>query len=78
MTTKILKTFYSEKEASDWMYNEAVVDEEYIDNYRFAFQDEHWSMSAYSKALSEGCCGYFDEEIMVNGRLATIGCNFGH
>lgn len=74
----ILKTFYSEKEASNWLFNEVVVNQEYVDNYRFAFKDEHWSMSAYNKACNKGCCGSFDEEIMVNGRLAIIGCNFGH
>lgn len=73
-----MKNFNSEKLASEWMYNEAVIDEEYIDNYRFAFKDQHWSMSAYDKACAEGCCGSFDEEIMVSGRLAIIGCNFGH
>ena len=39
-----MKNFNSEKESSKWMYNEALLGEECIDNYRFAFQDESWSM----------------------------------
>lgn len=73
-----LKKFASEQEASDWMYDEAVVDEDCIDNYRFAFQDDNEAMNQYEDIRSGGCCGFFDEEIMVAGRLATIGCNFGH
>lgn len=76
MTT--IKTFETEQEATIWMYDEAVMEEECIDNYRFAFKNDAISMIAYLEAQSDGCCGFFDQEIMVAGRDATIGCNFGH
>lgn len=73
-----MKEFDSEKEASEWMYDEALSGEECIDNYRFSFQDDSISMIKYVHAEDSGCCGFFDEDIMVAGRLAKIGCNFGH
>lgn len=73
-----MEKFNSEKEASEWMFNEAVVDEDCVDNYRFAYEDDSASVTVYEQIMSEGCCGFFDKLIMVAGRLATIGCNFGH
>lgn len=73
-----MQQFNNEQEAQDWLYEEAVKGEECIDNYRFAFQDDNEAMIHYSQMRADGCCGFFDEEIMVNGCLATIGCNFGH
>lgn len=75
---RVMKEFDSEKEASEWMYNEALEDEHCVDNYRFAFQDDSVSVNKYMNAENAGCCGFFDEDIMVAGRLAKIGCNFGH
>lgn len=40
--------------------------------------DDPIGESLYESIRDEGCCGFFDEEIMINGRLAKIGCNFGH
>lgn len=73
-----MKTFETEQDAANWMYDEAVVDEECIDNYRFAFKDDHNTMIVYLQAQQDGCCGFFDEDIIVAGREASIGCNFGH
>ena len=73
-----MKHFNNEQEAKDWMYEEAVKDEENIDNYRFAFQEDSATMMHYAQMRADGCCGFFDEEIIVNNQQATIGCNFGH
>lgn len=73
-----MQKFNNKEEAFDWMFNEAVKGEDCIDNERFAFQDDEEAMNIYENIRSSGCCGFFDEEIMVDNRLATIGCNFGH
>lgn len=71
--------FASEKEAAKWMYEERLADEEYFDNYRFAFVDDSDARIRYEEARESGCCGFFDtDRISVNGRQAMIGCNFGH
>jgi hypothetical protein len=68
--------FESEEEARCWMYEQ--VDDSCVDNYRFAFEDDAAAREQYCIAAENGCCGFFDEEITVAGRLATIGCNYGH
>ena len=73
-----MKTFETEKDAATWLCDEAVMEEECIDNYRFAFKDDANSMIAYLEAQGDGCCGFFDQDIIVASRPATIGCNFGH
>jgi len=52
--------------------------EDCIDNDRFAFIDDEYMMEAYNNIIAEGCCGSSDVKIMVDGRLATIGRNYGH
>jgi hypothetical protein len=69
--------FDSEREASDWMY-EVLSGEECFDNYRFCFTDQPNAEQAYEELASGGCCGSADYDINVKGRLARIGCNFGH
>lgn len=68
--------FGSVEEAYEWMVN--LIDDGCIDNYRFAFQNDKEGMDKYERQYNDGCCGSFDEEVKVNGRLATIGCNYGH
>jgi hypothetical protein len=71
-----IKDFESKRNAMNWMYDE--VDDPCIDNVRFAYLDEIDDLGYYEESLGSGCCGYFDEEISINGRKATIGCNYGH
>lgn len=71
-----MKTFTSKEEAESWMKDK--VDDPCVDNYRFAYLDDNAALAAYERQRQEGCCGEFDEEIIVNGRKATIGCNYGH
>jgi hypothetical protein len=70
-----MKEFNSEAEAWDWMDSLGF---EYMDNERFAFTHDPEEMQEYNEKQSQGCCGFFDEKIMVDGRLAMIGCNYGH
>lgn len=49
------------------------------DNYRFSFKDDTERMKKYNEILHCGCCGFCDEEIILNnGRVLVFGFNFGH
>ena len=69
-------SFDNESDAMEWMMKQ--VDDPYIDNERLAYTDDEDLMRCYTAAKSRGCCGEFDELIVINGRQAMIGCNFGH
>ena len=69
------KSFTSQNEAWNYMFS---LDYENMDNERFAYLDDQLQMDSYNNDRSLGCCGFHDETIIVNGRLATIGCNYGH
>lgn len=53
-------------------------DDPCVDNGRLAYLDDPISMKEYEKKKAEGCCGFIDEEIVIGGRNAIIGCNYGH
>ena len=69
-------SFDTVEEATEWMYEE--VDDICIDNVRFAFNHDTLALEKYEQQCNSGCCGSFDKEIIVNGLLAKIGCNYGH
>lgn len=68
--------FDSEVEAALWMYD--AVNDPCTDNYTFAYEYDDKAILAYEEAMEDACCGSFDAEIVVNGHLAMIGCNYGH
>ena len=70
--------FTTEKDAADWMFEMELAGEECIDNYRFAFEDDLDAVSKYMTAAQDGCCGGYDGKVLVDGRVALIGCNYGH
>ena len=70
------KEFTSEGVAMAWMVEE--VNDSCMDNSRFAFEDDEEAMRNYEEQKNSGCCGSFDEDIIVAGRPAKIGCNYGH
>ena len=74
--TDNLPSFQSEADAFDWM--EEQVDDPCQDNERFAYQDDEVAMANYDHKQSTGCCGFFDARIIIDGRPALIGCNYGH
>lgn len=63
-------------DAFEWMDEQ--VDDPCIDNRRFAFSDDSEEVGKYERLLDNGCCGFFDRRVKVAGRLASIGCNYGH
>jgi hypothetical protein len=73
---KTLPEFATEAEAADFMY--ALVDDDCVDNYRFAFADDAEAMTKYDAAQDSGCCGSSDHKVSIAGRPAFIGCNYGH
>ena len=74
--TEVFPTFASAQEAYDWM--EEQVADSCVDNYRFAYEDDAEATRLYYDLKSAGCCGFFDADIIVDGRNAIIGCNYGH
>lgn len=72
----VIQSFADEQSARDWMARQ--VDDPYVDNERFAFMDDLPALDLYETKRRNGCCGFFDEEIEVDGRRAVIGCNYGH
>lgn len=70
------RDFATEQDAIDWIMED--VDNLYVDNGRFAFLDDLEAMKKYNEQKARGCCGEADETVTVNGRLATVGCNYGH
>jgi hypothetical protein len=68
--------FANAQDAHDWMLAE--VDDPCVDNYRFAYNDDEKAIATYNEIQNRGCCGSFDREVRIAGRLATIGCNYGH
>ena len=49
-----------------------------IDNFRFAAKDNAEEVAAYEQAKNKGCCGFFDDEIDVDGKTFLFGFNYGH
>lgn len=51
---------------------------EYADNFRVALAADAWQKTAYEFVRRTGCCGYLEEEVVIDGELFWIGCNYGH
>lgn len=76
MNASLFPTFPTKQKAFDWM--ETQVNDPYMDNYRFTFNDDPIDVDIYETLRQDGCCGSFDDVIVVDGKEATIGCNYGH
>lgn len=68
--------FTTREDAEVWM--EDRVDDACMDNSRFAYLDDPEGLAEFDRLQALGCCGEFEAEIRVGGRLAKIGCNYGH
>ncbi len=76
---RILEKFDTEKDAIADMYQKLNDDNEWCnDNDRIGYYDDEKSMQAYKNIKSKGCCGFRDYDVIIAGRKAIIGCNFGH
>lgn len=71
-----MKEFSSKEEAFDWL--EVQVDDPCTDNFRFAYIDDEDAMFHYQNQVDDGCCGSCDVDVLVAGKVAKIGCNYGH
>lgn len=68
--------FDSLDEAIDWMINQH--DDGTLDNIRYYYTDNNQNSKDYEEKFEKGCCAFFDKEVIINGRVCVIGCNFGH
>jgi hypothetical protein len=71
-----MEKFKTYKEAEAWMVEQ--VNDPCIDNLRSTFMDSKKGMETYKKARLKGCCGFFDDVVIIAGKKAMIGCNYGH
>jgi hypothetical protein len=71
-----LESFATEEEAMAAMSDR--VDDPFEDNHRFAFCDDAAAVAEFDRLESEGCCGSYFSFVLVAGRRAVIGCNYGH
>ena len=71
-----MRHFNTVWEAQNWMFE--TVDDPCVDNTRFAWVDDPAAVTEYRDNQNHGCCGFFDAEIVIDGRKAIIGCNYGH
>lgn len=76
MNTKPLPEFDSIQEAQVWM--DEMVDDPCVDGGRLALLADEYAMDEYWKIHAEGCCGFFDEVVLIKGETYMIGCNYGH
>jgi len=74
---KEVKKFATENDAFAWLMKE-LEDEDFHDNFRFSYMDDEDGRVQYQAACDDGCCGSYDTTVEVGGRLASIGCNYGH
>lgn len=49
-----------------------------VDNFRCAEASNREEMSYYRWQQRNGCCGRFDHQVTVEGRVFWIGANYGH
>jgi hypothetical protein len=73
---RTLPTFQTKEEAWEWL--DTTVNDPCVDNYRFYFEGDAEAEAKYEEQIREGCCGFFDKQIMISNQLAWIGCNYGH
>lgn len=55
-----------------------LMEHEYNDNYRFAPIDDAEAVKEYHRQAEKGCCGSYDEQMEIDGRLFLFGFNWGH
>lgn len=71
------KSFKTKEEALNYLKHK--YEEDCGDNYRFAFlSGDSESLETYRQRYLQGCCGFEDRIVLVNGEKAVLGCNYGH
>jgi hypothetical protein len=51
---------------------------ECVDNARFALRSDYDSVAEYNLDRDAGCCGSYDEEMVVGTQTWLFGFNYGH
>jgi hypothetical protein len=62
--------------ANEWM--EDTVNDPCIDNFRATPTSDDDGMIKYDMIRNSGCCGFFDDFVLIGGIEWFIGCNYGH
>lgn len=82
---EINELIYSDKNESKKIYNiiNKIIEEsnnyyEFADNFRFAQVGNKYQELIYQQLEQQGCCGYYDRIIDVDGIEYKIGFNYGH
>lgn len=71
-----LREFDNHEEAFHWLHK--VVDDGCIDNDRFYFYGDKLAEAYFEECAEHGCCGSMEKDVIIAGRAARIGCNYGH
>lgn len=71
-----LPEFETAEDAAAWAHEQE--DDGCHNNDRFAFVDDAEAMARFREAESKGCCGSFEADVIVGGRRAVVGYNYGH
>jgi hypothetical protein len=51
---------------------------EYADNFRAAPVNNPEKWAIYKSAFNDGCCGFYDDSIIIDNIQWDIGFNYGH
>ena len=74
-----LREFPSIEAAQEFMADSlAKMGEVCADNWRFAWNDDNTEMTAYAAVSNAGTAEPFDEKVVIEGREAWVGCNYGY
>lgn len=69
--------FDTTEDAWDWVHQE-IDHDPCVDNHRIAQVDNLLDVANYEQQRRQGCCGFFDTEVIIRNELYKIGCNYGH
>jgi hypothetical protein len=73
----IVAEFRTKEAAEKWFYESVEeADLDYVDSDRFAYLDDPAEMADFERAVT--CCGNFETVVMIDGRKAIFGVNYGH
>lgn len=72
--------FNTPEEAFIWLedYIHNIINDWCDDNYRFCYIGDKETESIYDTSLSKGGDGFMDIQVIIDGKRAVIGCNYGH
>lgn len=72
-----MQVFATVDQARSFFFND-IEELDCADNFRFAFADNAADAEEYESIRNDGCCGFVDMSVEVDGRVYWMGCNYGH